>query len=146
MTRATWKADDIGDQSGRRIIVTGATSGIGKEAARVLAMKNATVIIAARNLQKAAAIVDEILGESPGADVSARELDLSSLASVKTFAESIIRDFDSLDALTDAGGIQVCGNAQNCVAVCPKEIPLTTSIARAGRATTLHTLKKWFGR
>ena len=30
------------------------------------------------------------------------------------------------------GGIQVCGNAQNCVAVCPKEIPLTTSIARPG--------------
>jgi succinate dehydrogenase / fumarate reductase iron-sulfur subunit len=49
-----------------------------------------------------------------------------------------------LEALTDKGGIQVCGNAQNCVAVCPKEIPLTTSIARAGRATTLHVLKKWF--
>jgi len=49
-----------------------------------------------------------------------------------------------LDALTAEGGIQICGNAQNCVAVCPKEIPLTTSIARAGRATTLHQLKKWF--
>ena len=53
-------------------------------------------------------------------------------------------DFFPLDALTDEGGIQICGNAQNCVAVCPKEIPLTTSIARAGRATTLHTLRKWF--
>ena len=51
---------------------------------------------------------------------------------------------ERLDALTDEGGIQICGNAQNCVAVCPKEIPLTTSIARAGRATTLHTLRKWF--
>ena len=51
---------------------------------------------------------------------------------------------ERLDALTDEGGLQICGNAQNCVAVCPKEIPLTTSIARAGRATTLHTLKKWF--
>jgi len=50
-----------------------------------------------------------------------------------------------LDALTAAGGVQVCGNAQNCVAVCPKEIPLTTSIARAGRAVTLHSIKKWFG-
>jgi succinate dehydrogenase / fumarate reductase iron-sulfur subunit len=49
-----------------------------------------------------------------------------------------------LDALTEEGGIQACGNAQNCVAVCPKEIPLTTSIARAGRATTLHVIKKWF--
>jgi succinate dehydrogenase / fumarate reductase iron-sulfur subunit len=51
---------------------------------------------------------------------------------------------ERLDALTAEGGIQICGNAQNCVAVCPKEIPLTTSIARAGRATTVHALKKWF--
>ena len=49
-----------------------------------------------------------------------------------------------MEALTGPGGIQACGNAQNCVAVCPKEIPLTTSIARAGRAATIHTIKKWF--
>jgi succinate dehydrogenase / fumarate reductase iron-sulfur subunit len=52
---------------------------------------------------------------------------------------------ERLDALMDEGGIQVCGNAQNCVAVCPKRIPLTTSIGRAGRATTVRMLKKWFG-
>jgi succinate dehydrogenase / fumarate reductase iron-sulfur subunit len=50
-----------------------------------------------------------------------------------------------LDALMQEGGIQECGNAQNCVAVCPKKIPLTTSIGRAGRATTVRILKKWFG-
>ena len=53
---------------------------------------------------------------------------------------------ERLDALTSPGGIQACGNAQNCVAVCPKEIPLTQSIARAGRATTIHTLKQFFDR
>jgi succinate dehydrogenase / fumarate reductase, iron-sulfur subunit len=52
---------------------------------------------------------------------------------------------ERLDALMDEGGIQVCGNSQNCVAVCPKNIPLTTSIGRAGRATTLRMLQKWFG-
>ena len=52
---------------------------------------------------------------------------------------------ERLDALVSEGGLAKCGNAQNCVAVCPKKIPLTTSIARAGRATTLHLLKKWFG-
>lgn len=52
---------------------------------------------------------------------------------------------ERLDALMQEGGIQICGNAQNCVAVCPKHIPLTTSIARAGRATTIHALKQWFG-
>ncbi|MGB6042007.1 MAG: succinate dehydrogenase iron-sulfur subunit [Pirellulales bacterium] len=49
-----------------------------------------------------------------------------------------------LDTLMGPGGIQICGNAQNCVAVCPKEIPLTTAIARAGRATTVRAIKKWF--
>jgi succinate dehydrogenase / fumarate reductase, iron-sulfur subunit len=53
---------------------------------------------------------------------------------------------ERLDALTAEGGIQVCGNAQNCVAVCPKKIPLTTSIGRAGRAATIHSLKKFFDR
>ncbi len=51
-----------------------------------------------------------------------------------------------LDALVAEGGVQVCGNAQNCVAVCPKSIPLTTSIARAGRAATIHSIKRWFDR
>lgn len=51
-----------------------------------------------------------------------------------------------MDALTQPGGIQACGNAQNCVAVCPKEIPLTTSIARASRAATVHAIKKWLER
>jgi len=53
---------------------------------------------------------------------------------------------ERLDALTATGGLQICGNAQNCVAVCPKNIPLTHSIGRAGRATTLHAIKRWFDR
>lgn len=53
---------------------------------------------------------------------------------------------ERLDALTAEGGIQSCGNAQNCVSVCPKRIPLTTSIARAGRAVTWHVIKKFFDR
>jgi succinate dehydrogenase / fumarate reductase, iron-sulfur subunit len=53
---------------------------------------------------------------------------------------------ERLAALMGPGGIQNCGNAQNCVAVCPKEIPLTTSIGKAGRAATLQSLKKMFDR
>lgn len=51
---------------------------------------------------------------------------------------------ERLDALMAEGGLQICGNAQNCVAVCPKKIPLTTSIARAGRDTTIHMIRRWF--
>jgi succinate dehydrogenase / fumarate reductase iron-sulfur subunit len=53
---------------------------------------------------------------------------------------------ERLEALMGPGGIQACGNAQNCVSVCPKEIPLTTSIARAGRAVTVYSIKKFFDR
>lgn len=53
---------------------------------------------------------------------------------------------ERLEALMGPGGLQVCGNAQNCVAVCPKEIPLTTSIAKAGRQTTWHSFKRLFDR
>ncbi len=53
---------------------------------------------------------------------------------------------ERLEALMSEGGIQMCGNAQNCVAVCPKEIPLTREIARAGRATTVYAIKKIFDR
>lgn len=49
-----------------------------------------------------------------------------------------------LDAAIAAGGVQLCGKAQNCTAVCPKNIPLTDSWGRIGRATTLHLLKRLF--
>jgi len=53
---------------------------------------------------------------------------------------------ERLESLTGEGGIQVCGNAQNCVAVCPKRIPLTRSIALAGRAATVWAIKRFFDR
>ncbi len=53
---------------------------------------------------------------------------------------------ERLEALMGPGGLQMCGNAQNCVAVCPKEIPLTTSIAKAGRQTTGYAFKRLFDR
>jgi len=93
-------------------------------------------------------------GESE-ADFAAREREAFDSSFVGAHAISQVMLFNShptgklnaderLDALMAEGGIQVCGNAQNCVAVCPKKIPLTTSIARAGRATTVRGLKKWF--
>jgi len=52
---------------------------------------------------------------------------------------------DRLEALMAEGGVDDCGNAQNCVRICPKSIPLTTAIAEMYRATTLYGLKKLFG-
>ncbi|MCO4339444.1 succinate dehydrogenase iron-sulfur subunit [Staphylococcus agnetis] len=52
---------------------------------------------------------------------------------------------ERLDALMDQGGLQACGNSQNCVQACPKGIPLTTSIAALNRETSFHMFKSFFG-
>ncbi|MFC4388282.1 succinate dehydrogenase iron-sulfur subunit [Gracilibacillus marinus] len=52
---------------------------------------------------------------------------------------------DRLNALMEDGGISGCGNSQNCVQVCPKGIPLTTSIAALNRDTNLQSFKNFFG-
>ncbi len=52
---------------------------------------------------------------------------------------------DRLDYLTSEEGITGCGNAQNCVKVCPKGVPLTKAIAELNRDTTKYRLKKWMG-
>ena len=52
---------------------------------------------------------------------------------------------ERLDALMGEGGLADCANAQNCVHACPKEIPLTESIAAMGREMTRHMLKRLLG-
>ena len=51
---------------------------------------------------------------------------------------------ERLDELSKPGGVADCGNAQNCVKVCPKEIPLTQAIAKVGRQLTVHAVKSFF--
>jgi succinate dehydrogenase / fumarate reductase iron-sulfur subunit len=53
---------------------------------------------------------------------------------------------ERLRALMSEGGIQDCGKAQNCVEVCPKRIPLTTSVAEMFRETTVQAIKDWIRR
>jgi succinate dehydrogenase / fumarate reductase iron-sulfur subunit len=52
---------------------------------------------------------------------------------------------ERIDALMTDGGIEGCGNSQNCVRSCPKGIPLTTSIAAMNAETTGRLFKKWLG-
>jgi len=53
---------------------------------------------------------------------------------------------ERLDELMGPGGVSDCGNAQNCVKVCPKNIPLTESIGAIGRAVTLRAVTKFFSK
>jgi succinate dehydrogenase / fumarate reductase iron-sulfur subunit len=52
---------------------------------------------------------------------------------------------DRLEVMSSEEGITGCGNAQNCVKVCPKSVPLTRAIAEINRDTTIYRLKKWIG-
>lgn len=52
---------------------------------------------------------------------------------------------ERLTAIMGDGGIKACGNSQNCVQVCPKGIPLTTSIAQVNRQVTKWSFKRFFG-
>jgi succinate dehydrogenase / fumarate reductase iron-sulfur subunit len=53
---------------------------------------------------------------------------------------------ERLEFLTSEEGLSNCGNAQNCVKVCPKGVPLTEAIAELNRDTTVYTIKKWMGK
>ncbi len=55
-----WTAADVGDQQGRIAVITGATSGLGLETARVLARHGATVVLAGRDLGKLAAAAEQV--------------------------------------------------------------------------------------
>ncbi len=73
MSKEKWTADNIPDQRGRLAIVTGSSSGIGYEAARVLANKNAEVIIAVRNQQKGDNAVQKIKDQNQKANDATME-------------------------------------------------------------------------
>ncbi len=112
MKKAPWDVDDIPNQSGRVIAITGASSGIGKETARVFAQKNAKVIIAVRNVAKGQDVAAALRKQFPAADIEVRELDLASLASVRSFAESMLRDYQRLDLLINNAGVMMCPYAK----------------------------------
>jgi len=87
-----WDAKDLGDLTGKTFLITGGTSGIGKEAALELARAGAHVTITARNAAKGAAVVAEIAKER----VDFKLLDLADLSSVKSFAKEFTKPVDVL--------------------------------------------------
>ncbi len=103
-----WNEKNIPNQSGRVIIITGATSGLGKEATRVLAEKNATVIMAVRNTPKAESVAKKIRDDYPNAKIAIRKLDLSSLASIDAFCTGILSRYKNLDVLINNAGVMMC--------------------------------------
>ncbi|MFX0052403.1 MAG: oxidoreductase [Candidatus Hermodarchaeota archaeon] len=100
-----WTTDDIPDLTGKVIIVTGANSGVGFEAAKEFARKGAETILACRNMEKANKAANKIKKEIPKANTVVMHLDLSSLKSVHQFAEEFKAHYSQLNILLNNAGI-----------------------------------------
>jgi retinol dehydrogenase-12 len=98
---------DIPPLDGKVIVITGANTGLGKAELQHLAVNGgkAKLYLAARSKAKAEAAIKEIKSSAPGANINFLELDLTSLDSVKTAAETFKRDNDRLDILVTNAGI-----------------------------------------
>ncbi len=102
-----WTADVMPDLGGRVAVVTGSNTGIGFEAAKVLAGKNATVVLAVRDIVKGGQAASRIEEAYKDAKLSVMELDLASLKSVRAFSQEFKRAFQRLDLLINNAGLMV---------------------------------------
>jgi NAD(P)-dependent dehydrogenase (short-subunit alcohol dehydrogenase family) len=95
----------VPDQAGKLVVVTGANSGTGKEAARRLAGAGAHVVMAVRTIAKGEQARAEILAAHPAAKLDIRRIDLADLASVAEFADGLIADGTPVDVLVNNAGV-----------------------------------------
>jgi len=96
------------DLTGRRVLVTGAASGLGKESARALAAHGASVTILARSPDRVAGAVAEVAAMVPGADLAEGVVDLGDLSSVRAFAARFLDTHESVDVLINNAGVMAC--------------------------------------
>jgi NAD(P)-dependent dehydrogenase (short-subunit alcohol dehydrogenase family) len=101
-----WTDDSVPGQQGRTAVITGGNTGLGFEAARVLAEAGAAVVLAVRNPARGAAAAARIRATAPRARVDLVRLDLASLASVHEAADQLRDSHPAIDLLiNNAGGV-----------------------------------------
>ena len=100
-----WTVADVPDQGGRTAVVTGANSGIGFEAATVLAQRGAHTVLACRDTGKAEAAAARMTAAAPGASVSVVRLDLASLDSIRAAADQLLAAHERIDLLINNAGL-----------------------------------------
>lgn len=105
MDADTWTDRNIPDLTGRTVIVTGASAGLGAEATRLLARRGAKVTLAVRTVAKGERVASEIRQTLPDADLEVRELDLASLASIRAFAKVFNDEVGRVDVLLNNAGV-----------------------------------------
>jgi NAD(P)-dependent dehydrogenase (short-subunit alcohol dehydrogenase family) len=112
-TMAAWKPSDVPDQSGRIALVTGANSGIGFEAARMLAARGAHVLLACRDQARGEAARARIVAEQPGARLELLALDLADLAQIRSAAGSVNERHGRIDLLCNNAGVMAIERAES---------------------------------
>jgi NAD(P)-dependent dehydrogenase (short-subunit alcohol dehydrogenase family) len=105
MSNVNWATTNVPSQKGKIILITGASSGIGYEAAKVLSEKGAKLILPVRNLEKGQQAVKNIQLACPHADIELLQLDISDLDSVRQLAEKVKAKYTRLDLLLNNAGI-----------------------------------------
>ena len=100
-----WTTDDIPDQTGRTVLITGANSGLGLRSAEALAGAGARVLMACRNAEKAAVALESVAAKASGPAPEVVPLDLSDLDSVAACAERLAGSLEHLDVLMDNAGV-----------------------------------------
>lgn len=98
-----WSVNDIPDQSGKIVIVTGGNSGLGFESVKALAYKGAEVILASRSIERGEAAKSEI-GEANG-KIKIMSLDLEDFSSIKAFVIEFSKSYNKVDILLNNAGI-----------------------------------------
>ena len=89
----------VKDLTGQIVLITGASSGMGKEAAHTLARMNATIVLACRDVAKGAVVLKEISSETGNKKLEVMKLDLSDLKSIKAFADEFKTKHQQLNTL-----------------------------------------------
>lgn len=108
-----WTPEQLGDLNGKTYVITGANTGAGFEAARILLSKNATVVMLNRNEQKSKkAIADLKVVVGQNAKVSFIKMDLAELASVRNAAQEVIATIPKIDALMCNAAVAQLSNQQ----------------------------------
>lgn len=93
------------DLNNKTVLITGATDGLGKATAKALAKYNATLIIPARNLEKAENTKNELMRINPELKVDIYTMDLSSLKSVQKCANEVNKNYDQIHVLINNAGL-----------------------------------------
>ncbi|MEF8902063.1 MAG: oxidoreductase [Halovenus sp.] len=104
---SSWTVDQMPDCTDKTVLITGANSGLGFEAAKAFAANGATVIMACRSTDRgrqAATGIRDSIGNT-GATLNVKQCDLASLGSIESFAADVDRNYDAIDILCNNAGV-----------------------------------------